>query len=177
MTDTNTATGTPATAWSLRPIAARDDAALAGIIRTVMPEFGASGPGFAIQDAEVDAMHAAYTLPRAAYFVIEVAGTVLGGGGVAPLDGGDDDVCELRKMYFLPVLRGSGAGRVLIERCLEAARGFGFRTCYLETLSNMHAARALYERVGFRRHATAMGNTGHFGCNTFYVRDLAPTPD
>ena len=82
----------------LRPITAADDAAVAGIIRTVMPEFGANGPGFAIHDPEVSAMSAAYDRPGAAYFVVEVAGRVLGGGGVAPLDGGPDGVCELRKM-------------------------------------------------------------------------------
>ena len=34
--------------WTLRPIEARDDAAIAAIIRSVMPEFGAGGEGFAI---------------------------------------------------------------------------------------------------------------------------------
>jgi len=76
----------------IRPIEPRDDAAVAHVIRTVMPEFGADGPGFAIHDTEVDAMHAAYSQPRSAYFVVESDGTVLGGGGVAPLHGGDPDV-------------------------------------------------------------------------------------
>ena len=42
--------------FTMRPIEPRDDAAMARIIRTVMPEFGADGPGFAIHDAEVDTM-------------------------------------------------------------------------------------------------------------------------
>src|SRR5574340_207378 len=46
--------------FNIRPIEARDDAAVASIIRTVMPEFGADGPGFAIHDTEVGTMHAAY---------------------------------------------------------------------------------------------------------------------
>ena len=87
-----------------------DDAAMAQVIRTVMPEFGASGPGFAIHDPEVDGMCAAYDRPGAAYFVVELDGRVQGGGGVAPLEGGPEGVCELRKMYFLPALRGQGAG-------------------------------------------------------------------
>ena len=41
---------------SIRPIAPTDDAAMAAIIRAVMPEFGASGDGFAINDPEVDWM-------------------------------------------------------------------------------------------------------------------------
>ena len=158
--------------FTIRPIEARDDAAVAGIIRTVMPEFGARGPGFAINDPEVDTMHAAYSRPRCSYFVIERDGAVRGGGGIAPLDGGDADTCELRKMYFLPEARGLGAGAAMMERCLEAARGLGFRRCYLETLTGMDAAMRLYERSGFRRIDAPMGATGHGGCNTFYLRDL-----
>ena len=37
--------------FTIRPIEARDDDAVAAIIRAVMPEFGADGPGFAIHDA------------------------------------------------------------------------------------------------------------------------------
>jgi putative acetyltransferase len=145
---------------------------VAAIIRTVMPEFGAKGCGFAINDPEVDWMHRAYAAPRSAYFVVEREGVVQGGGGIAPLQGGDPDTCELRKMYFLPALRGLGAGGVLMARCLDAARGFGFRRCYLETLTGMDAAMKLYARSGFRRIDGPLGATGHGGCNTFYLRDL-----
>jgi putative acetyltransferase len=159
-------------AYAIRPIEARDDAAMAAIIRTVMPEFGASGCGFAINDPEVDWMSRAYSQPRSAYFVVDEAGIVLGGGGVAPLEGGDPAVCELRKMYFLPQACGRGAGAAMMARCLDAARTFGFRECYLETLSGMDAAMKLYERSGFRRIDGPRGDTGHGGCNTFYLRAL-----
>lgn len=158
--------------WILRPIAAADDAAVAAIVRETLAEFGACGAGYAGSDPEVDAMSTAYAQPRSAYYVIELDGDVVGGGGIAPLAGGDDDVCELRKMYFRPALRGRGAGAALMARCLDAARGFGFRGCYLETLSGMDAAQRLYARSGFRRLDAPMGATGHFGCNTFYWRDL-----
>ena len=157
---------------TIRPIDARDDATVAAIIRRVMPEFGADGPGFALHDAEVDRMAAAYARPRAAYFVVEEDGRVLGGAGIAPLDQGDPDVCELRKMYFLPELRGRGFGGALIERCLDAARAFDYRRCYIETLTGMDAAQALYLRHGFRRIESSLGSTGHFGCDRFYLREL-----
>ena len=84
---------------AIRPIqSGDDDRAIAAIIRTVMPEFGATGSGFAINDPEVDWMSRAYAEPRHAYFVLERDGAVLGGAGVAPLAGGDGDTCELRKM-------------------------------------------------------------------------------
>ncbi|MGH8062492.1 MAG: GNAT family N-acetyltransferase [Pseudoxanthomonas sp.] len=159
-------------AYTLRPIEPRDDVAVAAIIRTVMPEFGATGCGFAINDPEVDWMSQAYAEPRSAYFVVEREGAVIGGGGIAPLEGGDGATCELRKMYFLPEVRGIGAGAAMMARCLQVARDAGFNRCYLETLGGMDAAMRLYERTGFHRLDAPLGATGHGGCNTFYLLDL-----
>ena len=39
---------------AIRPIRSGDDATMAAIIRAVMPEFGATGSDFAINDPEVD---------------------------------------------------------------------------------------------------------------------------
>jgi putative acetyltransferase len=165
-------TGGRGAGFSLRPIRASDDRTLAAIIRDVMTEYGACGAGFAILDAEVDAMHEAYAGSRAAYFVVETEAGVVGGAGIGPLDGGPPEVCELRKMYLRPAARGLGAGRALLALCLEAARGAGYERCYLETLSHMTRARELYERSGFRPLEAPLGDTGHFGCNTWYVREL-----
>jgi putative acetyltransferase len=156
----------------IRPIGTGDNAAMADVIRTVMPEFGADGPGFAIHDAEVDHLYEAYTQPHSAYFVVEVNGEVLGGAGIAPLQNGEADVCELRKMYFLPAARGTGAGTAMMQTCLNAARARGFRRCYLETLTGMDGAQALYARSGFRQIDKPMGGTGHFSCDRFFILDL-----
>lgn len=157
-------------AFLIRPIEPRDDAAVAAIIRAVMPEFHADGPGFAIHDAEVDAMSSAYAKPRSAYFVVEAGGHVAGGGGVAPLEHAEPDICELRKMYFLPELRGLGAGHAMITRCLAVAHDFGFRRCYIETLTGMDAAQHLYRRHGFTPLCSPIGRTGHGGCDRWYIR-------
>lgn len=156
----------------IRAITAADDAVVERVIRTVMPEFGAGGAGFAINDPEVSSMSTAYLRPRHAYFVLEQDGQVVGGAGVAPLAGAAEDVCELRKMYFLPIARGKGWGRSLLHHCLDEARRLGFRLCYLETLTGMDAAMQLYTEAGFLPLAAPMGSTGHFGCNRFYARDL-----
>ncbi|WP_266156866.1 GNAT family N-acetyltransferase [Dyella silvatica] len=160
------------TSFQIRPIEPQDNAAVAAIIRAVMPEFGADGPGFAIHDAEVDRMFESYARLRCAYFVLELDGHVLGGGGIAPLENADADVCELRKMYFLPAARGLGAGGAMMQRCLDTARGHGFRRCYLETLTGMDAAQALYRRHGFSPLSAPMGGTGHFSCDRFFIRKL-----
>ncbi len=156
----------------IRPIEATDDPAVAAIIREVMSSFGADGPGFAIHDPEVTCMSASYAVPRAAYFVIEQEGRVIGGGGVAPLAGAEEDTCELRKMYFLPEARGRGLGERLLRHCLAQARALGFSRCYLETLTGMDAAQRLYARMGFKVLCGPLGNTGHFGCDRHYLLEL-----
>lgn len=159
--------------WKIRPISPHDDTRVAWIIRTVMPEYGAVGAGFAINDPEVDWMSRAYNAPRCAYFVVELEGQVLGGGGIAPLQGASNPrICELRKMYFMPALRGLGAGRALLDICLDKAREFSFELCYLETLSGMDRAMALYQAAGFRSLDKPMGDTGHGGCNRYFSRSL-----
>jgi putative acetyltransferase len=156
----------------IREITASDDAAVARIIRTVMPEFGCEGPGFAINDPEVGCMSETYDTPKSRYFVIEHQGEVVGGGGFGPLAGGPPRTCELRKMYFLPHVRGLGMGQRLLTHVLETARRLGYTRCYLETLRSMAAANKLYKLFGFQPCEKPMGDTGHFGCDAWYIKDL-----
>lgn len=155
----------------IRPIELGDDLAIAGVIRQVMPRYGAVGAGFAIHDPEVEAMHAAYSRPRTRYLVVEVDGRVVGGAGIAPLEGGDGSTCELKKMYFLDEARGQGLGRRMLEELLDAARALGFSRIYLETLTGMDDAMKLYRKLGFEKTCRD-GATGHFGCDLFFARTL-----
>jgi putative acetyltransferase len=162
------------TPWILRPIRPADDAAVATTIRAVMKAHGASGPGFAIHDAEVDQMSRAYATPTARYYVVEHDGRVCGGAGFARLEGSapEQATCELRKMYFEPEARGHGLGRAMLALLLDEMRRAGFRRCYLETTQQMQAAQRLYRAAGFQPLCGAQGATGHHGCDTFYARDL-----
>lgn len=157
---------------TVRKLLPTDNSSVQRIIRTVMPEFGASGQGFAIHDAEVEDMFGAYEQSGHAYFVYEEEGKVLGGGGIGPLKGGDARTCELKKMYFLPEGRGKGLGQQVLTACLDAARALGYNTCYLETFNTMNQAMKLYERNGFRKINGPCGSTGHFACDVFYSRPL-----
>lgn len=160
--------------WILRPIRVADDAAVARTIHEVMTEFGCSGQGFAIHDAEVAAMSANYPGGRARYYVVERGGEVLGGAGFAPLAGTTPEqaTCELRKMYFRPEARGHGLGHALLDLLLAEMRAAGFRRCYLETTSWMTAAQHLYVAHGFEPLAAAEGATGHHACDRHYARAL-----
>lgn len=156
----------------IRRVQPSDNSQVANIIRTVMPEFGASGAGFAIHDKEVDNIYEAYSHSGAAYFVCEQNGKIIGGAGIATLEGGDGTICELKKMYFLPEGRGKGLGQKVLTECLEAGRKIGFDSCYIETFNTMKEAMKLYEKNGFSKIQGPLGNTGHFACNIFYRKKL-----
>lgn len=162
------------TAFEIRPIRPDDNAQTARLIRTVMTEFGCAGEGYSIHDPEVDHMFEAYNHERAAFFVITRPGddTVLGCGGIGPLSGADLQICELKKMYFYPELRGHGLGQAIVSRCLQTARQLGYQQCYLETVARMEQANHLYQKMGFEKINAPMGNTGHCSCEAWYVKEL-----
>jgi putative acetyltransferase len=155
----------------IRIIEKKDNAAIAEIIKKVMTEYGATGAGFSINDSEVVSMFESYQ-NKAVYFVLDLKGQILGGGGVGPLIGSDPSICELKKMYFLPEARGKGLGKALIKTCLLSAKALGYKTMYLETYKTMAEAQSLYKKMGFTKIANALGNTGHNSCDSFYSIDL-----
>jgi len=157
---------------TLRPIKPADNGAVARLILAVMGEFGVVGQGYASEDPEMADMHAAYGQPGHAFYVVTRGRKVVGVGGLGPLKEGPQDVCELRKMYFLPDVRGLGMGRRMLEHCIRAARELGYRRMYLETVTEMTRAQSLYRRFGFQELSGPMGNTGHCGCGVWFVMDL-----
>ena len=157
---------------TIRTIQPSDNTGMAAVIRSVMTEHGAVGEGFAIVDPEVDHMFETYQGPRAKFYVIDLDGKVIGGGGVAPLKGENSNTCELQKFYFMPQARGQGLGLEILQHCLKDAKEFGFKRCYLETLQGMDAAVALYTKNGFAPLDAPMGNTGHFKCNAWFIKEL-----
>jgi GNAT superfamily N-acetyltransferase len=55
----------------------------------------------------------------------------------------------LEELYVVPVRRGQGRGRALMEAAIELARGRGAGDMHLGTSEADVAARALYESLGF----------------------------
>lgn len=94
------------------------------------------------------------------------------GAGIHPLDGGAEEICELQKMYLLPEARGKGLAGKLIAMCLDYAKQNGYTHCYLETSPELARARKVYEQFGFKYLTGPMGNTGHFGCDSWMLKDL-----
>jgi ribosomal protein S18 acetylase RimI-like enzyme len=77
---------------------------------------------------------------------------------------------EVAKMTVSEEARGSGLGRKLMERCIEAGRQAGAPRLYLETNSSLAPALALYRATGFKDLAPA--ETEYARADVFMERPL-----
>ena len=157
---------------TIRKIQPSDNTSIAAVIRNVLIEYNVPKVGTAYADPQLDYMYETYQSPKSVYFVAEEDGVIIGGAGIAPLQNGEAEVCELQKMYILSSARGKGFGVSLMEHCLKATKEFGFRKCYLETMPYMEAAQSLYKRSGFEYISAPMGNTGHTSCPIWMLKQL-----
>ncbi|PPA29256.1 MarR family transcriptional regulator [Aeromonas jandaei] len=159
--------------YHIRPITEADNPHIATVIRTVSAEYGLTADkGYGVSDPNLDKLYQTYQEEASRYWVIEGPdGYILGGGGIAPL-AGEEGVCELQKMYFLPALRGLGLGKRLVLQALDEARTLGYRRCYLETTEVLREATSLYESLGFEHLPGPLGCTGHGDCEICMLLDL-----
>lgn len=156
----------------LREIDYDDDIKIAKAIRGVLHEFGVPKVGTAYEDIALDRMTETYDGAGKVYFVVVQGDNILGGAGISALNNCIGNVCELQKMYFLPEVRGRGLGRAMMAKCLAFAKDAGYTQCYLETMPYMYRAQKLYEDSGFRYIDEAMGDTGHYSCKVWMLKDL-----
>lgn len=158
---------------TLRRLAAHDNSAIARVIRAVSAEYGlTTDKGYTVADPNLDELYQLYSEPGHAYWVVELNGKVVGGGGIAPLSCSEPDICELQKMYFLPVARGKGLAKSLALQAMDFAQKAGFQRCYLETTAFLIQAIALYERLGFEHISEPLGCTGHVDCEVRMLKTL-----
>ena len=157
---------------TIRSIQPSDNAGLAAIIRNSLAEFGANKPGTVYFDPTTDNLFDLFQTSGSCYYVAEENGQLLGGAGIFPSAGLPEGICELVKMYLHKSARGKGLGRLLINQCLEKAKETGYRKVYLETMPELGKAVSVYEKFGFTYLTGPMGNTGHFGCDVWMIRDV-----
>lgn len=156
----------------IREIKPEDNAQIEAVIRACFYEFKIPLEGTAYADNETPRMFESYQNNNDVYYVIDYNGTILGGAGIKPLRDFEADVCEIQKMYFSPKIRNKGYGRLMFETCLKAAKQMGYKQCYLESASQLKAAIHIYESYGFKHLKGALGNTGHYSCGVWMIKDL-----
>jgi len=158
--------------YIIREIKPEDNLQICNVIRDVFVELKLPLVGTAFQDDETECMYQSYQNSREKYFVIESNGVIYGGGGIKPLKNGDDNVCELQKMYFSKSIRGKGLGKEMLLKCLNFAVESNFKICYLETITQLKSAIILYDKFGFKKNDGPMGNTSHFSCDVHMIKNL-----
>jgi GNAT superfamily N-acetyltransferase len=63
----------------------------------------------------------------------------------------DDDEASVRMLAVDPAVQGRGAGRALLDACIQRATGLGRSAVFLHSTPWMSAAHRLYEQAGFVR--------------------------
>ncbi len=156
----------------IRTITKEDNNALAKIIRATLAEFGANKPGTVYFDETTDHLFELFEKKGSIYYVADQQGTIIGGAGIYPSKGLQDGTCELVKMYLEPHSRGLGLGKLLIDKCLDFAKTSGYQQVYIETMPELRKAVTVYEKFGFNYLDGPLGNTGHFGCDVWMIKQL-----
>lgn len=156
----------------LKTIEQKDNPGIATIIRNTLTEFNANRPGTVYFDSSTDFLFELFQMPRSNYFVAFLEKKLVGGAGIFPSPGLPEDTCELVKMYLMAHVRGKGVGSLLMEECLQFAKEAGYKKVYLETMPELRKAIHVYEKFNFRSLPGPLGNTGHFGCAIWMMKEL-----
>lgn len=97
-------------------------------------------------ERELSNLSGVYGPPRGALLLARVGDEPVGCAAIRPIA---EEVCELKRMYVRPAHRGQAIGQRMLDELLSAARGMGYRTMRLDTLSHLATAISLYRRNGF----------------------------
>jgi putative acetyltransferase len=157
---------------TIRPIKNGDNALLAELIRDVFREFGMPKTGTVYSDPKTDKLYELFQEPGSCYWVAEEDGRVVGGCGIYPTERLPEGCVELVKFYLLPGSRGKGIGKELMEKCISTAKEKEYTQIYLESFPQLGRALYMYEKAGFREIEGPLGDSGHFACTLWMVKDI-----
>jgi len=137
---------------TVRPAGNADRERVKSLVGSVLREYGLT-PEPLGTDADLEDLEKNYINRGGVFELLEDAnGELLGTVGLYPMPSVDAEkpkTVELRKMYFVPQLRGQGWGKKTMTRMIETARELGFKRIILETHSVLKEAIGLYKSFGF----------------------------
>ncbi|MGQ4648428.1 GNAT family N-acetyltransferase [Lyngbya aestuarii] len=150
----------------IRPWTPEDRETAATIIQNVLTEYGVPWlPGET--DKDVIEVEAAYLDQGGEFWVIEQQGKLVGTAAYYPSKRGKKAV-EIRKMYLLPIARGKGLGKYLLQQLEQTITQRGFQEVWIETASVLKQAVQLYESSGYQ----AATGVEAARCDRIYVKVL-----
>jgi putative acetyltransferase len=99
-------------------------------------------------DKELASLPGDYAPPDGRLFLAEHEGQVVGCVALHKLEPG---ICEMKRLYLRPIVRGKGLGRMLANRIIAEARQIGYQRMRLDTVEPvMKDAVAMYRKLGFK---------------------------
>lgn len=98
--------------------------------------------------SDLDNLRSHYFDNNGTFLVLLDEGRVVGSGAIRRLN---NDICELKRMWFLKAYRGRGFGTKMAQMLLDFARKKGYKKVRLDTTDAQKQAQAiqLYQRLGF----------------------------
>lgn len=85
--------------------------------------------------------------PNGAFFLAHTSeGEAVGTGALRRVS---LSVAEMKHLYVVPKMRGTGVGQTLIDARIQAARDLGVRTLVADTFKGNDPMIRLYRRIGF----------------------------
>ncbi|MFL5616900.1 MAG: GNAT family N-acetyltransferase [Gemmatimonadaceae bacterium] len=106
----------------------------------------ASTPGIEHMRADAVRLPGPYIAPLGAIWLAQANGEAIGCVALRPLP---DGIGEVKRMYVEAAWRGNGVGRALLQTLIAHARALGYQQLRLGTITEMTAARSLYQSLGF----------------------------
>lgn len=100
-------------------------------------------------DKELAGLPGDYAPPEGRLLLAEYEGQLAGCVALHKLEPG---ICEMKRLYLRPRVRGKGLGRVLADRIIAEARQIGYQRMRLDTVEPlMQDAVAMYRKIGFKQ--------------------------
>jgi putative acetyltransferase len=117
--------------------------------------------------SDIDDVYSHYLDNGGTFLVLLDQERVVGSGAIRRLN---DDICELKRMWFLKEYRGRGLAKNMAQLLLDFARNAGYKKVRLDLFDEQKQAQALefYKRIGF--YAIAPYNDSF--CTVFMEKDL-----
>lgn len=98
--------------------------------------------------SDIDDVYSHYLDNGGTFLVLLDQGRVVGSGAIRRLD---NDICELKRMWFFKEYRGQGLAKKMVQMLLDFARNAGYKKVRLDLFDEQKQAQALefYKRIGF----------------------------